>query len=78
MIIEVFKDIKVFLIILFISIFAFTNSFMALFEDVENDNKSFIEILITVVGMTMGEPDPSLIVNLALIIIVNGEIFRMS
>ena len=60
-IIEVFKDIKVFLVILVISIFAFTSSFYAIIDWGSEDHHHFKEILITVIVMTFGEPDTGLI-----------------
>lgn len=79
MIIEVFKDIKVFLVILVISIFAFTSSLQAIFEGVEGENQSFIEILITVTVMTVGEPDTDLISNnqFALLIFIFALLFNL-
>lgn len=62
MIIEVFKDIKVFLVILVMSIFAFTSSFYAIIDqDDKSDVHNFKDILVTVIVMTVGEPDTNLI-----------------
>ena len=80
MIIEVFKDIKVFLVILVMSIFAFTSSFYAIIDqDDKSDVHNFKDILVTVIVMTVGEPDTNLIEKnqLALIIFILTALFNL-
>ena len=80
MIIEVFKDIKVFLVILVMSIFAFTSSFYAIVDSGDSDgNVNFKEILVSVIVMTVGEPDTQLIETsqLALLIFILTALFNL-
>ena len=79
-IIEVFKDIKVFLVILVMSIFAFTSAFHTIkHEDDRTEEHSFTDILISVMVMTMGEPDTSLIEHnqIGLIIFLATALFNL-
>jgi len=82
MIIEVFKDIKIFLLILMISIFAFTSSFDAIHQANEDEGEqlSFLETMLTVSVMTMGEPDMVLIENkgsLAIVVFILTALFNL-
>ena len=80
MIIEVFKDIKVFLVILVMSIFAFTSSFYAIVDPGDRDEAvNFKAILVSVIVMTVGEPDTQLIETsqLALLIFILTALFNL-
>ena len=81
MIIEVFKDIKIFLLILMISIFAFTSSFDAIHQaNADGEELGFLDLLLTVSVMTMGEPDMVLIANkdsLAIVVFILTAVFNL-